>query len=135
MIYDWTIPAVLFTAVLAGFVAFALYHIYSGIHSNLHRAKAGEVYNFEYLQPNHGEPERFLIKVLDVCTFNDDYIHNLNKRSYYRRTDPTFVRTKHLVTGQSPDGRIRNFYAERVVNCRRPLLGNALFKVGVAHLF
>lgn len=132
---DWTIPAMLFATVLTGLVCFFLYHVYFGIHAFLHSARIGEVYNFDYLQPKNGESERFLVKVLDVWELSDNCIRRLNKNSYYRRHDSNFQRTRHLITGQSPDGSIRNFYAERAVNCRRPLLGSTLFKVGVAHLF
>lgn len=123
------------TAAIACLIAFGAFHIYSGINGNLSSAKVGEVYNFEYLQPNGGEPERFLVKVVDVVTLSDKAIARLNSHSNYRRYDPAFQRTNHLITGQSPDGKIRNFYAERTVNCRRPLLGGPLFKVGMAHLF
>jgi hypothetical protein len=114
---------------------FSMFHIYRGLHGTLSDAHVGEVYNFEYLQPDKGEPERFLVKVVDVHTLSDDQISKLNARSNYRKNDSVFQRTRHLITGESADGTIRNFYAERAVNCRRPLLGGALFKVGVAHLF
>jgi len=123
----------LFAAGVVGVVvAFALFHIYSGVNATLSTAKVGDVYNFEYLQPAKGDPERFLVKVLGVSTLSDDQIRRLNAKSNYRRYDSNFKRTSHLVTGKSPDGTVRNFYAERVVNCRRPLLGGALFKSGVA---
>ena len=126
----------LFAAGVVGVVvAFALFHIYSGVNATLSTAKVGDVYNFEYLQPAKGDPERFLVKVLGVNTLSEDQIRRLNAKSNYRRYDDNFQRTRHLITGRSADGTVRNFYAERVVNCRRPLLGNALFKVGMAHLF
>lgn len=126
------------TFVVAGLVAaaaFALFHIYRGVQGCLDTAKVGEVYNFEYLQPKNGYPERFFVKVLSVNTLSDETIRKLNRRSNYRRNDSEFQRTNHLVTGQSADGTIRNFYAERVVNCRRPLLAPSLFKAGLAHMF
>lgn len=118
-----------------GLVLFSLYHIYRGVNANLSNASVGEVYNFQYLQPNHGDPERFLVKIVGVHTLSDEQIQRLNARSAYRRNDSAFQRTKHLVTGRSADGTVRNFYAERVVDCRRPLLGAPLFKAGLAHLF
>lgn len=121
----------LFGAVLA----FALFHVYGGLKANLYTANIGEVYNFEYLQPKSGDKERHLIKVLGVQVLSAEQIRRLNEKSRYRRYDNDFQRTSHLVTGQSPDGTIRNFYAERVVNCRRPLLAPSLFKAGVANLF
>ena len=115
-------------------VLLALYNVYSGVHGSLNAARVGDVFNFDYLQPLTGESERFLIKVLDVATLSDEQISRLNARSNYRRSDNNFQRTRHLITGQSPDGSVRNFYAERVTNCRRPLLGGLLLKSGVAAL-
>jgi len=62
------------------------------------------------------------------------HIARLNRKSRYRIGDPEFIRTANLVTCQTPDGKIRNFYAERVSNCRKPLLAKVLFKSGVASL-
>jgi len=132
---DVFVFGLIFTVVVSCLLAFAAYHIYLGVHSNLSSASVGEVYNFEYLQPDKGEPERFLVKVVDVHTLSDHQISKLYARSNYRKNDSVFQRTRHLITGESADCTIRNFYAERAVNCRRPLLGGALFKVGVAHLF
>lgn len=123
------------TAAVSCVLAFALYHVYHGVKDNLSSAKIGDVYNFEYLQPVKNDPRRFLVKIVNVSTLTDEQIRRLNAKSNYRRYDGDFQRTNHLITGRSPDGTIRNFYAERVVNCRRPLLGSTLFKVGLAHLF
>jgi len=130
----------LFGAVFIGIVALLVtagtYAVYGGSHASLSNAKVGEVYNFEYEQPLHGEPERYLAKVVEpVYTMSQDQINRLNRRSRYRYNDPQFVRTSHLVTCETPDGNIRQFYAERAKNCRRPLLAGTLFKAGVAHLF
>lgn len=120
-------------AAVAGVVALlSLYGVYGGVHASLINAKVGEVYNFLYQQPLNGEPERFMAKVVDVYTLDDNSIRRLNARSRYRRNDPEFHRTRHLVTAQTPDGRIRNFYAERCSNVKRPLLAPALFKAGIA---
>jgi hypothetical protein len=113
---------------------FAYFNVYSGVHRSLENAKVGEVYNFEYEQPLHGDPERFLAKVLNVTELSESAISRLNYSSNYRRYDDSFVRTKHLVTCQTADGKIRNFYAERTRNCRRPLLAPVVFKAGFAHL-
>jgi|APGre2960657404_1045060.scaffolds.fasta_scaffold216566_1 hypothetical protein len=120
---------------MACLLAFSLYHVYSGTHGSLSTAKVGDVFNFEYLQPAKGDPERFLVKVLGVTMLDDNQIRRLNAKSNYRRNDSNFQRTRHLITGRSADGTVRNFYAERVVNCRRPLLGGTIFKAGLAHLF
>lgn len=96
-----------------------------GVRDNLANAEVGKVYNFDYLQPFAGEPHRYRAKVLDVYSLDEDGIRRLNRRSNYRRNElknGTFQRSKHLITCQTKDGKIRNFYAERTVNCRRPLI-------------
>jgi hypothetical protein len=118
---------------IAGFLAvsalalvmFGVYAVYGGSHAELCNAKAGQVFNFEYLQPLNGERKRVLARVLEspVC-FDTETISKLNARSSYRRNDPKFERTHHLVTCQTVDGNIRQFYCERVKNCRKPLLGS-----------
>jgi len=115
-------------------LGFAAFHIYRGVHDSLSTARIGSVYNFEYLQPVTGEPERYMAKVLEVHRFSEDWIARLNRSSRYRKNDPEFQRSKHLVTAQTPDGKIRNFYAERTRNVRRPLLGGVVFKTGLASL-
>jgi hypothetical protein len=124
----------IFAGVIAALLSFGVFHIYRGVNDSLSNAKVGTVYNFEYLQPVTGSPERYMAKVLDVNVMPEGYISILNRRSRYRRNDPTFQRTKHLVTAQTFDGKIRNFYAERTVNVRRPLLGGLIFKTGLASL-
>jgi len=120
---------------VAGVVAFVCFHLFSGLHDSLTNAKVGGVYNFEYVQPVTGDRERFMAKVLDVSVFSDDWIARLNRTSRYRRNDPEFQRSKHLVTAQTFDGKIRNFYAERTRNVRRPLLGSFMFNTGLARMF
>lgn len=105
--------------------AFAVTMLFYGVRDNLANAEVGRVYNFEYLQPFAGESHRYRAKVLDVYSMTEDGIRRLNRRSNYRRDElskGTFQRSKHLVTCQTSDGKIRNFYAERTVNCRRPLI-------------
>jgi len=119
-------------AVAIGAVAlFALaVSVYNGVHGNLASARVGEVYNFEYEQPLHGEPKRVLAKVIEpVHTLEDYTIRRLNAVSGYRRNDPQFHRTKHIVVCEMPNGDVRQFYAERAKNVRRTVLGNQLFKV------
>lgn len=133
---DWVILTAAFAAVAAGFAGFLLYAIYGGSRTSLANAKVGDVFNFTYEQPLKGDPERFLAKVLDVYTLDDTSIRRLNARSRYRRNDPQFVRTNHLVKCAMPNGTVRNFYAERTANCRKPLLAGTLFKAPrVASLF
>ena len=118
---------------IAGFLAvsalalvmFGVYAIYGGSRAELCNARVGEVYNFEYLQPVSGDSKRVLAKVLERPVHLDDHtIASMNARSNYRRNDPKFERTHHLVTCKTADGKIRQFYCERVKNCRKPLLGS-----------
>jgi hypothetical protein len=132
---DMIVFGTIFAGVAACLLAFCAFHIYRGVQGSLACANIGDVYNFEYLQPKQGIPERYMVKVVGVQTLTDKQISKLNATSNYRRYDEVFQRTNHLITGQSVDGTIRNFYAERVVNCRRPLLGKPLFQAGLAHLF
>ena len=129
---EFVLSAIVSTVVLVGLVSFVLFHIYRGLHDSLTNARVGSVYNFEYQQPVTGDPERYMAKVLSVHRLSNDSIQRLNRTSRYRRHDDQFIRTTHLVTAQTPDGRIRNFYAERTRNVRRPLLGTTLFKSGLA---
>lgn len=98
----------------------------------LRSARVGEIYNFVYDQPLQGDPERFMARVLGVQMLDDASINRLNRRSRYRKHDPEFQRTRHLVTCRTSDGKVRNFYAERTRNCRKPLLGKMLFGTKVA---
>jgi len=123
------VSIVMFAAfVLAvGFVCFGVYSVYGGFKADLSTAKVGQVFNFEYLQPHNGDSKRVLARVIEpVVRFDGDTINRLNARSAYRRNDPEFKRTNHLVTCQTADGNIRQFYCERVRNCRKPLLGWAV---------
>jgi hypothetical protein len=120
--------------VVAGVVAFGVFHLYSGVKDSLSNAQVGRVYNFKYIQPVTGDTQRFMAKVLLVHEFSADYLARLNAVSNYRRHDPNFERSRHMVTAQTPDGKIRNFYAERTRNVRRPLLGAVAFRTGLAEL-
>lgn len=131
---DMLFVAGVVAAAFAGLFAFAAFHLYGGLNDSLTNAKVGKIYNFEYVQPVTGTPERYMAKVLEVHRFSDDYIARLNAKSNYRRYDTNFVRGRNLVTAQTPDGKIRNFYAERTRNVRRPLLGGVAFKTGLASL-
>ena len=114
-------------------LASILYGMLRGVHGSLSSAQVGEVYNFEYEQPYHGDPKRVLAKVIEpVHTLNDFQIRRLNAHSAYRRNDPIFARTKHLVTCEMPNGEIRNFYAERAKNVRRSVIGGRFFRTAVA---
>lgn len=116
----------------AGFV---FYSVYGGSKASLANAQEGQVYNFVYEQPLHGTHERFLAKVIGKQTLTADQIAKLNRKSRYRINDPAFVRTTNLITCRTADGKVRNFYAERVTKCRKPLLAGALFKSGFSNLF
>lgn len=82
-------------------------------------AKPNSVYSFDYVQPLTGERTRKFAKVINKAKFDDGWLKYLDSTSKYRRTDPMFKRTNNLVTCKMADGEIRQFYAERVVNCRR----------------
>lgn len=98
--------------------------------NSLIHASVGEVYNFDYKQPHHGESRRIMARVVEpVYTLSDSMIRKLNRNSYYRRNDPNFERTKHLVTCEMPNGDVRQFYAERASNVKRSAFGGRLFKV------
>lgn len=106
---------------------FALAAGFYGRPATLCEAKVGEVYNFDYLQPLNGESKRWMAKVVEpVCNLDDKAISRMNARSNYRRNDPKFQRTHHLVTCETKDGQIRQFYCERAVNCRKPLFGSLI---------
>jgi hypothetical protein len=127
---------ILFGGIVAGIVvvvsAAITYGLYGGVPTALVAAKPGQVYNFTYCQPHTGEPARYLARVLMVRQMSESDIWHLNSNSQYRKYDASFLRTANLVTCQTADGKLRSFYAERTVNCRRPLLAYALFKLGVA---
>lgn len=125
----------LLVAGVVGLVLFAAYNAFCGVHGSLSNARVGEVYNFDYEQPLHGEHRRVLAKVIEpVYSLDNNTIKRLNRISNYRRNDPVFQRTNHLVTCQTADGEVRQFYAERAKNVRRTLIGGFLLKSGVASL-
>lgn len=122
-------------AALVAFLLFSAYHAVRGVHGSLSNARVGEVYNFDYEQPLHGEHHRVLARVIEpVYTLDDNAIRRLNRKSGYRKHDPLFQRTNHLVTCQTVDGSIRQFYAERASNVRRSLLGGVMLKTRLANL-
>jgi hypothetical protein len=122
------------SAAAVAVVGFVFYSVYGGSKASLANAQEGQVFNFVYQQPLHGTHERFLAKVIGKQTLTADQIARLNRKSRYRAGDPEFIRTSNLVTCRTADGKVRNFYAERVSNCRKPLLAKVLFKSGVASL-
>jgi hypothetical protein len=116
-------------------VAFFLYSTYRGVNDSLANASTGSVYNFRYFQPLTGDYTRHLAKVVGVRKLDSAEISRLNWSSDYRRGDKDFKRSPTLVTCVMGNGDFRQFYAERSDMCKRTLVGNMLFKVGVAHLF
>ena len=116
-------------------VACFLYSTYRGVNDSLANASTGSVYNFRYFQPLTGDYVRYLAKVVDVRKLTQAEISRLNWMSEYRRGDKDFKRSPTLVTCLMGNGDFRQFYAERSDMCKRTLVGNMLFKVGVAHLF
>ena len=131
---DFTMVMVAFGVVMT--IGLVLFGLTRGVYGSLSHARVGEVYNFDYEQPLHGEHKRVLAKVIEpVYSLDDHAIRRLNRRSAYRRNDPIFQRTHHLVTCQTANGEIRQFYAERAKNVRRSLLGGAFIKSGIAAMF
>ena len=105
-------------------LAFAVVLSLYGRNASLCDAKRGEVFSFEYLQPLTGERIRHKARVVEpVIRLSDKQIETMNRTSNYRKDDPDFERTNHLVTCQTHDGEVRQFYCERVKNCRKPLFG------------
>lgn len=117
---------------LLAVLAFASFHTYSGVKDNLENARVGSVYNFQYLQPVTDEPDRFCAKVVAIQKFTKSDLERMNQAYRYRRNDSNFIRSGNLVTAQTPDGKIRNFYTGRTQNVRRPFLGKVLFSTGAA---
>jgi|TARA_B100001094_G_C17948067_1_gene679068 hypothetical protein len=105
-------------------ICFGTYAVYGGFKANLCDAKPGQVFNFEYMQPLHGDHKRVLARVLEPVEYRSNAkLDGMNRSSTYRRNDPDFKRTNHIVTCELHDGEIRQFYCERVKNCRKPLFG------------
>ena len=102
-----------------------------GTAARLDQAKAGEVYTFTYLQPNTGVHKRHLVKVIDNYKLPEHTIERLNRQSDYRKNDKTFIRTDHLVTGKDKYGQIRNFYAERAIDCKKSWTGKLAYNFGI----
>ena len=121
---DFAILALALGVAAVCLVAFGAYVCFGGRKANLADAEVGQVFNFEYLQPLHGDSERHLAKVIEKTVLSDRAIEALNRRSGYRKNDKDFKRTRNLVTCETANGEVRNFYAERVVNCRKPLLAS-----------
>lgn len=116
-----------FTAIAT---AILLYGIYGGVHDSLTNAKPGNVYSFDYLQPNSGEPHRHVVKVIGVQKLSDEDIRRLDRKSKYRETDQNFRRTDTLVRTVDTEGKFRQFYAQRAVSVHRLPFGNLRFRVG-----
>jgi hypothetical protein len=122
-------------AAAVGLICVIMFSFVRGVHGSLATAAPGEVYSFEYEQPLHGDPKRFLAKVVEpVYTLDDNTIRRLNIHSNYRTNDPQFKRTRHLVTCEMPNGEVRQFYAERTKNVRRTVFFGNVFRKGIAAL-
>ena len=105
-------------------VLFGVYAVYGGFKADLCNAKPGQVFNFEYMQPLNGDSKRVLAKVIEKPhKFSNAALERMNRVSNYRKHDPEFKRTNHIVTCELHDGEVRQFYCERVKNCRKPLFG------------
>lgn len=125
---DFVVLSGIAFGVVCAVVGFVFYSVYGGSKASLANAQEGQVFNFVYEQPLQGTHERFLARVIGKQTLTADQIAKLNRRSRYRAGDPEFIRTANLVTCRTTDGKVRNFYAERCSNVRKPLLANLLVK-------
>lgn len=101
---------------------------------SLASAQVGQIYNFHYKQPMSGSTRRLLARVVEVRNLTEDDIRRIKSRSKYRSGDPEFKRTETIVTCQMPNGKHRNFYAERTENCSQSNLATFLFWSGAARL-
>lgn len=113
------------SGLIGGLVAMYL----NGTYIPLKEAHPGDVVNFVYLQPAAGQPERYLAKVVGVSKLTQEQIARLDKKSYYRSKDVAFKRTEHLIKCVMKDGTLRNFYAERTVDCKKVPFGGIFHKV------
>lgn len=114
-IYSLTVSII----ALIVFFVFITYHIHAGVYDNFSNAHIGKYYSFLYLQPLTGDYERHIVKVLKTRKLDKEEVDSLNCFSLYRRWDAEFCRTATLVTCENEDGDIRNFYAERTIDCKR----------------
>lgn len=120
---------------IAALAVFFLYNVYRGVHDSLANAVIGTVYNFRYFQPLTGDYERYLARVVNIRHLDHWELGRLNFTSDYRAGDKNFQRSPTLVTCEMPNGEYRQFYAERSDMCRRTLVGNLIYNMGVAYLF
>jgi len=118
---------------IVGFMVVGVVGLFAmgGTPARLDQAKTGEVYSFTYLQPNTGVHKRHLVKVIDNSKLPEHTIERLNRQSDYRKNDKTFIRTDHLVTGKDKYGQIRNFYAERAIDCKKSWTGKLAYNFGI----
>lgn len=132
---DAIVFATCFAVALCVIACGILYSTYRGVNDSLANAATGSVYNFRYFQPVSGDYQRYLAKVINVRKFTNEELSRLNWHSDYRSGDKEFKRSPTLVTCEMSNGDIRQFYAERSDMCKRTVVGNLLFKVGLTHLF
>lgn len=117
------------TIVCCVILLFFLYIYCRRMNDSLASSSIGSVYNFRYLQPVTGTYERYLAKVINIRRFTKFELDCLNFHSDYRSNDKDFHRSNTLVTCILPNGDIRNFYAERVIDCNRSIFGGLLFTI------
>ena len=100
-------------------LAYIIFALVFGIDNTLVKAQVGKYYRFTYLQPTAKMPKIIEGKVLSVRRLSDKSINRIYRESNYRIMDPNFIRTRHLVTIQTLDRKLMNFYAERTSNTKR----------------
>lgn len=118
---------------IVGFMVVGVVGLFAmgGTPARLDQAKVGEVYTFTYLQPKDGVHKRHLVKVLDSHKLAKEAIDRLNETSNYRKDDNTFMRTGSLVTAQDKHGNVRNFYAERAIDCKKSWTAKLAYNFGI----
>lgn len=84
----------------------------------------GDVIRLDYLQPVAGGPRR----VGRVTEIRDTYDSPVTSR-HYRRYDPSFRRSRNLITVLDTRGHFRKFYVERAENIKKPLFGRLRFAI------
>lgn len=80
--------------------------------------KRNQVVKFVYLQPRQGRAFRYG-RIVGWRELSEDKLQKLNRYSGYRCTDSGFYRSKTLLTVESVDGSIQQYYDESIQQAKR----------------
>lgn len=80
--------------------------------------KRGQVIKFFYVQPRQGEPFRYG-RIIGWREITEDKLSKLNMCSNYRWGDDRFFRSRRLVTVESVNGSIQQYYDESIQQAKR----------------